>query len=562
MFIKYFKLIFVIILFYQNPLYSKSTDLKDFNLKYFSNYFSGVIAYENKNNIEALNFFKSSRFLIDKHDPYLEKYTYSLVLENKVSQAIKEIKESSEKNNSRFFEASLILAIDSLKKKNFKKSKFYLEQAYEFINDDRVALFIYESIKEYIYTFQHSKILKTKKNFGNLSLVNKIFQECYLDNKNTDSYFVGLINNINETDYSRYTFFLLSYLIENNKFDEAQKITNELDYLDTSLLVSQGKKWIEEKKFGEFKKIFSCKNSNDIMGEFLFLVANLYSSQNNYEKSNFYLNISIYLNPKFTFNSSLLAENYYLNKNYIKAKKTLDNLNEKDDFYYWFKIKKQAQIISKEVNNEESLNFINKKFKKIDNPSTKMIFDIANFNKNSKKYKEAIIYYDQLIPIIDSNSFIYANLLYRRGSSNERLGNYLKSDKDFLKSLEINPDDAYVLNYLAYSWLEGKYKIDSAIKMLEKAYTLRSDDPYIIDSVGWGHYLIKDFLKAEKFLKRAVELMPDDPVVNDHYGDTLWKLGKKIQARYFWTSVLNLKETEDKMKRNINIKLIKGLENS
>ena len=63
-------------------------------------------------------------------------------------------------------------------------------------------------------------------------------------------------------------------------------------------------------------------------------------------------------------------------------------------------------------------------------------------------------------------------------------------------------------------------------------------------------------------MKRAVELMPDDPVVNDHYGDTLWKLGKKIQARYFWTSVLNLKETEDKMKRNINIKLIKGLENS
>ena len=122
----------------------------------------------------------------------------------------------------------------------------------------------------------------------------------------------------------------------------------------------------------------------------------------------------------------MLAENYYLNKNYIKAKKTLDNLNEKDDFYYWFKIKKQAQIISKEVNNEESLNFINKKFKKIDNPSTKMIFDIANFNKNSKKYKEAIIYYDQLIPIIDSNSFIYANLLYRRGSSNERLGKLFK----------------------------------------------------------------------------------------------------------------------------------------
>ena len=52
------------------------------------------------------------------------------------------------------------------------------------------------------------------------------------------------------------------------------------------------------------------------------------------------------------------------------------------------------------------------------------------------------------------------------------------------------------------------------------------------------YYLIDDYFKAEKFLKRAVELMPDDPIVNDHYGDILWKLDRKIQARYFWTNVL------------------------
>ena len=28
--------------------------------------------------------------------------------------------------------------------------------------------------------------------------------------------------------------------------------------------------------------------------------------------------------------------------------------------------------------------------------------------------------------------------------------------------------------------------------------------------------------------------MPEDPTVNDHYGDILWKLNRKIQARYFW----------------------------
>jgi tetratricopeptide (TPR) repeat protein len=98
--------------------------------------------------------------------------------------------------------------------------------------------------------------------------------------------------------------------------------------------------------------------------------------------------------------------------------------------------------------------------------------------------------------------------------------------------------------------------------MLQKAYELKNDDPYIIDSIGWAYYLTEDFLKAEKFLKRAVELMPDDPVVNDHYGDILWKLNRKIQARYFWNSVLEMKNTEAEMIENINIKIIEGLKNS
>ena len=558
MLIKFLKFV-LILLFYQTPLYSKSITLKELNSHHLSNYFSGIVAHGNKNNLEALKFFKASSYLINKHEPYLERYVYSLVLENKVKQAINEIKGNLTENNSNFYEAYIILVLDSLKKKDFKKSKNYLDQSYKFIKNDRYALIIYETLKQYLYVFEENKIPKSKKKLGNLSFINEVFQRCYLGDKNTQVYFQKLINIKSDIDYSRYIFFSINHLVENNKFIEAQDAINNLDYLNTTLLISQGKKWIEEKKFKEFSKIFSCKNSNDVIGEFFYLVANLYSSNKNYDKSNFYLNISRYLNPKFKFNLSLLADNYYLNDNYEKAKKTLKYFNEKDNFYFWFKIKKQTQIISKELSNVEALNFINTEFKKIKDPSINMLFDIANFNKNSKKYQNAINYYDKIISKIDFDSIFYPEILYRRGGSYERLGNYLKSDKDLLKSLEINPDDAYVLNYLAYSWLEREYKIDSALKMLEKAYVIRSNDPYIIDSIGWAYYLVDDFLKAETFLKRAVELMPEDPIVNDHYGDILWKLDRKIQARYFWTSVLNLKETKDKMKKNINIKLIKGL---
>jgi tetratricopeptide (TPR) repeat protein len=561
MLIKFFKFA-LILFFYQNPLYSKSKTLNDFNSHHLSNYFSGIVAYENNDNSQALKFFKSSKSLIKQHDSYLENYVYTLVLEGKVQQATSEIKKNLTEGNSNFFEAHLVLALDSIKKKNYKRSKEHLQKSYEFINNDKLSLIIVETLKQYLYVFEENKISKTKNKFGNLSFINEVFQRCYLKDKNIETYFKNLINSQNDADYSRYVFFYLNYLIENDGYEEAKNITTNISYLNSSLLISQGKKWIKDQKLEEFKKIFSCSNTTDIISEFFFLVSNLYSSQNDYENSNFYLNISHYLNPKFKFNLSLLVENHYLNKNYTKTLKILESFNKKDDLYYWFKLKKEAQIISKLQNKDKSLDFINLNFKKIKNPSIKIFFDIANFNKNAKKYKEAIRYYDQIISKIDINSQLYADILYRRGGSYERLADYVSSDKDLLKSLEVNPDDAYVLNYLAYSWLERKYKIDLSLQMLEKAYAKRSNDPYIIDSIGWAYYLIDDYEKAENFLKRAVELMPEDPIVNDHYGDILWKLDRKIQARYFWENVLNLEETEDKMKKIIKDKLIKGLSNS
>ena len=563
---KFFKIILIIVL-YQSPLYSKSKTLDDFNSRYLSNYFSGIVAYNNKDNLEALKFFQLSRFLIERHNSYLKKYVYALVLEGKVQKASSEVKQNLTKNNSDFFEAHLILALASIKKKNYKKSKEHLKESYKFINNDRFALIIAETLKQYLYVFEENKTPIKKSKFGNFSFINEVFQRCYLNDGDIKTYFENLINRkdnarAEDADYSRYIFFYINYLIENNKYQEAKEITNDLKYLKLSLLNSQGKKWVEDEKQEEFQKIFSCRNSDDIVSELFFLVANLYSSQEDYEKSNFYLNIAHFLNPKFKFNLSLLAENHYVNKDYTKTLKILKNFNKKDEFYFWFKIKKEAQIISKQKSEEASIDFINSKFRKIEEPTIKIIFDVANFNKNAKKYRVAIDYYDKILSKIDINSDLYAEILYRRGTSYERLKDYKNSDRDLLKSLEINPDDAYVLNYLAYSWLEREYKIDTSLQMLEKAYAKRSNDPYIIDSIGWAYYLVERFSKAESFLKRAVELMPEDPIVNDHYGDILWKLDRKIQARYFWTNVLNFEETEKDMKKTISIKLIEGLKNS
>ena len=546
---------------YQSALYSQSISLNKFDSKNFSKYFSGIIAFENQNNSDALKFFNSSKILLNEHDPYLKRYISSLVLENKISKAINLIKSNKEKKNINFFNAYFLLFIDSLKRDDFNIADKFLSKAFEYIKKDEINLAILETLKQYTYVFKKKEFLKDEKNFGNLSLIAKTFQKCYLNDPKTDSHFVNLIEKVDE-DFSRYKFFYINYLISKNRIIEANQIVENINSINSTLLLSQAKKWLNESDLIKFNQVFSCQNPNDIISEFLFLISNLYSSYDNFEKSNFYLNLSNFLNPKFVFNLSLVAENYFLNNNFEKAKKILKAFKKEDNFYYWYRIKLEAKIIAKKRNLNQSLNYIVSKFNEINNPNEKIIFDLANFYKNAKEYELSIKYYTNILKNLKDESIIKSDLLYRRGGSYERLGNYKKADEDLLKSLKINPDEPYVLNYLAYSWLERDYKINEAIEMLENAYSVKKNDPYIIDSIGWGYFLVNDFFKAEKFLRRALELMPEDPIVNDHYGDILWKLDRKIEARYFWNNVLKMDDAEREMIESINIKIVEGLKKS
>ena len=556
MFDKIIKIILIIFL-YQTPLYSKNTSFDNFNSKNFSDYFSGIVALENRDNSDSLKFFESSKILLQQHNLFLKRYITTLVLENKIPKAINVVKNNLRGSNTDFFDAYLLLIIDSFKSNNFDQVELYLEKAAIFSKNDRFNTAIIETLKQYNFVFKEKKLIDNKKNFGTLSAIAETFQRCYLDDTKTENYFLNLINK-NNADYSRYIYFYITYLIQNKRITEAKAVSNNINYINSTLLLSQGKSWIDKENFQKFIQVFSCQNHNHILSEFLFLISNLYSSEDTFERSNFYLYLSNFLNSKFIYNLSLVVENYYLNKDYEKAKKILKNFKKEDNFYYWSRKKKEAQIILAQRNKKDSLKFIISEYEKIEKPNNKMIFDLANFYKRSKDYKTAIKYYSKVIENLDENSEIKSDILYRRGGSYERSGDYLNADKDLIESLNINPDDAYVLNYLAYSWLEREYKIEEAMEMLKTAYAAESEDPYIIDSIGWAYYLIDDYQEAEKYLKRAVEMMPYDPIVNDHYGDILWKLNRKIQARYFWKNVLKMEDVEEEMIRNINKKLIVG----
>ena len=227
---KIFKLVSVIIFcLYQNTLYSKTTTDFDFNPKYLSNYLSALLAHGNQNNNKAIKYFNNSRYLVDKHNKYLKNYVFSLVLNGEVKNAIKQIKSSKNQNNTKFFEAQILLLIDSLQKKKFKKSDLALIELQKFQNYGTYQFIIYETLNNYKNLFETKKIDENiLKDLGKLSFINEAFQNCYLDNPKAKSNFINLINS-NEGDYSRYLFFYLNYIIKENDLKNSVKIAQTIN---------------------------------------------------------------------------------------------------------------------------------------------------------------------------------------------------------------------------------------------------------------------------------------------------------------------------------------------
>ena len=135
------------------------------------------------------------------------------------------------------------------------------------------------------------------------------------------------------------------------------------------------------------------------------------------------------------------------------------------------------------------------------------------------------------------------------GVSLERLGETRAAETHLLRAIEIDPSDAYALNYLGYWWADEGRNLDEAIAMIERAVSQRPDSGFFVDSLGWVHFRLGNPVTAVGYLERATELEPSDPEITGHLGDVYWVLGRRDEARFKWRLALSLStdEAEQKM---------------
>lgn len=148
---------------------------------------------------------------------------------------------------------------------------------------------------------------------------------------------------------------------------------------------------------------------------------------------------------------------------------------------------------------------------------------------------------------------------YTRGITRDALGDWTGAEADFRAALEIQPDQANVLNYLGYSLVERQENLDEALKMIEQAVAARPDSGAIVDSFGWVLFRMGRYDDAIGQMERAVELEPTDPILTDHLADVLWAVNRKDEARYQWKRALSF-SPEDILRTRILQKLDLGLD--
>ena len=187
------------------------------------------------------------------------------------------------------------------------------------------------------------------------------------------------------------------------------------------------------------------------------------------------------------------------------------------------------------------------------------LFRLGNLLRGEERFEEAASAYDGAFERLGEPQPRHWTMFYFRGIALERSDQWERAEQDFKTALELEPEQPYVMNYLAYSWVEKKQHLDEAQEMLVRAVELRPTDGFIVDSLGWVYYRLQDYDKAVEYLEKAVELRPQDPVINDHLGDAYWKVGRFQEARFQWRRALSL-EPEADLIPTIEVKIERGLE--
>ncbi|MDR3496668.1 MAG: tetratricopeptide repeat protein [Ancalomicrobiaceae bacterium] len=293
--------------------------------------------------------------------------------------------------------------------------------------------------------------------------------------------------------------------------------------------------------------------------ELLFGIGAAIGREGGEEVAAVYLQLALWLDPKAELPLINLASVQGQLKHYDKAVELLEQIPPSSKLRPMVDIQigRYYAVLEKYDQAKERLSGLVKR----DPKDIEAVMALGDVLRNNKEFAQAADVYTQAINALPTPAKTDWALFYYRAICYERTKQWSKAEPDFFKAIELNPDEAHVLNYLGYSWIDMGINLDKGLDYVKKAVELRPDDGYIVDSLGWAYYRLGRYDDAVKEMERAVLLKPDDPVINDHLGDGYWRVGRKLEATFQWAHARDLKPEPDDLVK-IQAKLKDGLKDA
>ncbi|MCA8902349.1 MAG: tetratricopeptide repeat protein [Hyphomonas sp.] len=192
-------------------------------------------------------------------------------------------------------------------------------------------------------------------------------------------------------------------------------------------------------------------------------------------------------------------------------------------------------------------------------PDRDLLVQLADLYRSLDRFGEAVGILTEVIDTEAEGGQSDWRLLYARGASLENLGRWPEAEEDLRAALTLQPDNASVLNYLGYSYVDRGERIEEGTGMIKRALELNPQSGAYTDSLGWAYFRQGRYDMAARYLERAVELDPGEAVPNDHLGDAYWRLGRELEARFQWARVLKI-DPDYQGRDRVEDKLQAGLE--
>jgi tetratricopeptide (TPR) repeat protein len=293
------------------------------------------------------------------------------------------------------------------------------------------------------------------------------------------------------------------------------------------------------------------------LGEALFNIASLLSQDRSNEVALIYAHLALHADPGLEVAQALIAETLQRQGRPSDAIAAYEKLRNSAAFGFLAAVNVASELhaMGRTDEAEARLRELGQRYPERFEPYMR----IGNMLRVEERFEQAAAAYDEAVARLGEPEPKHWMLFYFRGIALERSDQWARAEQDFLRALDLQPKQPYVMNYLAYSWVEQKTNLERAQEMLREAVQRQPDDGYIVDSLGWVYYRLGKYGESVEVLERAIELRPQDPIINDHLGDAYWRVGRKREAEVQWRRALSL-EPEDDRAADLEEKLRKGLE--